>query len=157
MLEILLFGRDAKGVQHEPDVVSEAIQIWLHSPYSHSAIRANGVIYEANWPVVRKLAGQDAVAYGNAAVAHCVIPATDEQIAKGIAWAETTLGDHYSLAGLFGFIADLHLEMPHEYICSSYCASFLGHSGVRIYDDPMLETPKSLAEEWGVVELAGVA
>lgn len=141
--ELLYFGRPI-----EKDVVSLAIQAYLRSPFSHTAIRARDRIFECHWPSVRIQDGQDAITYGDRAIAHAYLEVDPASLDKAIAWAESAVGDHYDLADLLALGLGFVAEQPKEFICSSFCAVFFEHAGLWISDDPGAETPVTLANRF---------
>ena len=146
MLEILFFA--------DSDWVSKLIRWRLGSPYSHTAIIANGIVFESHWPCVRSLDRLEAVDYASTMVANAQIPAMPEQITKGINWAAKQIGDGYDLADFFALgIGFFGIEVPKHYICSTFVADFLSAAGIRFYDDPSLQTPATLARDWHAQEV----
>lgn len=117
------------------------------SPYTHVAVGAGGVVYEANAHGVQ-IVPPERVKNAIAVKTITVSPQDEVQAAN---WLKAQLGHHYGFLNLLavgvavvtGYRVVLALDGC--FICSALAAQALEIAGETFTDDPRLQTPASLA------------
>ena len=108
-----------------PATISGLISWWTHSLYSHVAIIADGVVYEAiDAGFVRAITIGENHAKGTLVdIFEYAVPPADWQVNRGIQALEDLVGQKYDFAGIASFVTGGRIpESPCRVFCSEAAA-----------------------------------